>query len=257
MTIQEAKEKLIAWANAQIGTREGSNNNNRYAAIRESMRMYGWNVQNQPWCDVFVDAGFVECFGLEVAAKLTCQPIGGFSAACRYSAQFYKNAGAWTQTPQAGDQIFLYIDGGINHTGIVTAVTNGCVYTVEGNSGDMVARRVYALGALNIAGYGRPNWAAAAEVAPSPPPSAPDAEQERRYEPYEYSVKIPLLRTGNRGPAVFSVQTLLNARGFSCGEADGIFGAKTAAALRAFQGDHGLDADGEFGGASFAALWDD
>ena len=70
-------------------------------------------------------------------------------------------------------------------------------------------------------------------------------------------MKIPLLRPGNSGPAVFSVQTLLNARGFSCGEADGVFGAKTAAALRAFQADHGLDADGEFGGASFAALWDD
>ena len=59
MTIQEAKEKLVTWANAQIGTREGSGNYNRYAAIAESMRMYGWNVQNQPWCDVFVDAGFV------------------------------------------------------------------------------------------------------------------------------------------------------------------------------------------------------
>ena len=45
MTIQEAKEKLVTWANAQIGTREGSGNYNRYAAIAESMRMYGWNVQ--------------------------------------------------------------------------------------------------------------------------------------------------------------------------------------------------------------------
>ena len=256
MTIQEAKEKLIAWANAQIGTREGSNNYNRYAAIADSMRMYGWNVQNQPWCDIFVDAGFAECFGAEVAAKMTFQPIGGFSAACRYSAQFYKNAGAWTQTPQPGDQIFLYVDGGINHTGIVTGVSDGCVYTVEGNSGDMVARRVYAPGALNIAGYGRPNWAAAADASAAPPPSAPGAEQERRYEPYEYSVKIALLRVGCRGPAVFSVQTLLNARGFSCGEADGVFGAKTASALRAFQRAHDLEADGEFGGASFAALWD-
>ena len=99
MTIQEAKEKLVTWANAQIGTRESNNNYNRYAAIAESMRMYGWNVQNQPWCDIFVDAGFVECFGLEGAAKLTYQPLGGFSAACRYSAQFYKNA---IKTPGPG-----------------------------------------------------------------------------------------------------------------------------------------------------------
>lgn len=262
MTIQEAKEKLTDWANAQIGTREGSNNQNRYAAIAESMRMYGWNVQNQPWCDVFVDAGFVECFGLERAAKLTYQPLGGFSAACRYSAQFYKNAGAWTQSPEAGDQIFLYIDGGINHTGIVTAVTNGCVYTVEGNSGDMVARRVYALHSPNIAGYGRPNWAAAASAPADPPsaapaPSAPaGTSAERRYAGYEYSVKIPLLRSGNSGPAVFNLQTLLSAHGFDCGSADGVFGPKTRAALTAFQRKAGLDADGEFGGQSFTALWD-
>lgn len=83
MTKNESVSKLLTWANAQIGTRESNNNYNRYAAIAESMRMYGWNVQNQPWCDVFVDAGFVECFGLEGAAKLTCQPLGGFSAACR------------------------------------------------------------------------------------------------------------------------------------------------------------------------------
>ncbi|MBQ1577275.1 MAG: peptidoglycan-binding protein, partial [Oscillospiraceae bacterium] len=213
------------------------------------------------------DAGFVECFGLESAAKLTYQPVGGFSAACRYSAQFYKNAGAWTQSPEAGDQIFLYVDGGINHTGIVTAVTNGCVYTVEGNSGDMVARRVYALRSPNIAGYGRPNWSAVGKASPSPSPPAPVASGtagtlgttvggERRYAGYEYSVKIPLLRSGNSGPAVFNLQTLLSAHGFDCGSADGVFGPKTCAALTAFQRKAGLDADGEFGGQSFTALWD-
>ena len=255
MTISQAKQKLIAWALDQIGYAEGANNYNKYAPLWTQAG--GWNAQNQPWCDIFVDAGFVECFGLEGAAKLTYQPVGGFSAACRYSSQFYKNAGAWTQTPEAGDQIFLYIDGGINHTGIVTAVANGCVYTVEGNSGDMVARRVYALGAPNIAGYGRPNWAAVTEASPSPPPSAPGAGQvERRYAPYEYSVKIPLLRSGNSGPAVFNLQTLLSAHGFDCGSADGVFGPETRAALTAFQRKAGLDADGEFGGQSFTALWD-
>ena len=262
MTKQNAINRLVAWANAQIGTREGSGNHNRYAAIGESMRMYGWNVQNQPWCDIFVDAGFVECFGLELASKLTYQSIGGFSAACRYSAQYYKNAGAWTQSPEAGDQIFFYVDGGINHTGIVTAVTNGCVHTVEGNSGDMVARRVYALRSPNIAGYGRPNWAAAAdapeEAGEEPSPSAPADEDAppRRYAGYEYSVKIPLLRTGCLGPAVFNLQTLLAAHGYDCGGADGEFGARTCAALKAFQRKAGLDADGEFGAQSFGALWD-
>lgn len=259
MTETEARQKLIRWAEAQIGTREDANNYTRYAGGME--KLYGWDVQNQPWCDIFVDAGFVECFGLALAMAMTYQFPGCAGAACRYSAQYYKNAGAWTSSPQPGDQIFLYVDGGINHTGIVTAVESGRVYTVEGNSSDMVARRVYAAQALNIAGYGRPNWALAvgaeADSGPvgtsAPPPAA--AEMGASYCAYAYDVKIRLLCQGNRGPQVRSVQTLLNALGFNCGEADGEFGPMTAAGLRAFQRAKGLDADGEFGGESFTALW--
>ena len=176
MTEQEARTRLIRWAEAQIGTREGANNYNRYAEGLAAL--YGWDVQNQPWCDIFVDAGFIACFGLETGMRMTYQFPGCAGAACRYSAQYYKNAGAWFPAPQPGDQIFLYVDGGINHTGIVTAVENGRVQTVEGNSSDMVSRRVYALQALNIAGFGRPNWALAAgeESAGKPEaPAAPDA----------------------------------------------------------------------------------
>ena len=258
MTEQEAKNRLIAWAEAQIGTREGANNWNRYAKGME--KLYGWDVQNQPWCDVFVDAGFVECFGLELGMAMTYQFPGCAGAACRYSAQYYKNAGRWFPTPQPGDQIFLYVDGGINHTGIVTAVEGGRVTAVEGNSSDMVSRRVYAPQALNIAGYGRPNWALAANggaagSSPAAPPASAAPETPVRYAPYEYDVKISLLRQGNSGPQVKSLQALLNAAGFDCGAADGAFGPKTAAALLAFQRENGLAADGEFGGESFEALW--
>ena len=259
MTVREAKNKLIAWAEAQIGTREGANNYNRYA--RGMQKLYGWDVQNQPWCDIFVDAGFVECFGLELAMAMTYQFPGCAGAACRYSAQYYKDAGAWVAAPEPGDQIFLYVDGGINHTGIVTAVEGGRVTTVEGNSADMVARRVYALQALNIAGYGRPDWALAADAAQAPPPApekgaAPAApEKGAVYGGYEYAVKIALLRQGSRGPQVKNLQTLLGAEGFDCGAADGEFGPRTAAALLSFQRAHALAADGEFGPQSFTALW--
>ena len=258
MTENEARQKLIAWAEAQIGTREGVNNWNRYAAGMK--KLYGWDVQNQPWCDIFVDAGFVECFGLELAMAMTYQFPGCAGAACRYSAQYYKDAGAWFSAPQPGDQIFLYVDGGINHTGIVTAVEGGRVTAVEGNSSDMVARRVYAPQALNIAGYGRPNWALAAgggAGSAAPPAASPTGEPEKKasYAPWEYSVKISLLRQGNSGPQVKNLQTLLLAQGFDCGAADGAFGPRTASALLAFQRAHKLGADGEFGAQSFSALW--
>lgn len=161
MTKNEAISKLLAWANAQIGTAEGGDNWNKYA--QNMAAAYGWNVQNQPWCDVFVDAGFVECFGIENAAKMTYQPIGGFSAACRYSAAYFSAHDAFTQQPEPGDQIFFRdSDGVINHTGIVVSASGGIVRTIEGNSGDAVRSNAYGIGAPTIAGYGRPDWSVVA-----------------------------------------------------------------------------------------------
>lgn len=161
MTKNEAISKLLTWANAQIGTTESGDNWNKYA--QNMAAAYGWNVQNQPWCDVFVDAGFVECFGIENAAKMTYQPIGGFSAACRYSAAYFAAHGALVQTPEPGDQIFFRdSDGVINHTGIVVSANGGIVRTIEGNSGDAVRSNAYGIGTPTIAGYGRPNWSVVA-----------------------------------------------------------------------------------------------
>lgn len=47
--------------------------------------------------------------------------------------------------------------------------------------------------------------------------------------------KCPLLRQGDRGPAVRRLQTLLQIARFDPGPIDGIFGPKTQAALIAFQ----------------------
>ena len=157
MKKNEAISKLLTWANAQIGTVESGDNWNKYA--QNMSAAYGWNVQNQPWCDVFVDAGFVECFGIENAAKMTYQPIGGFSAACRYSAAYFAAHDAFVQTPEPGDQIFFRdAEGVINHTGIVVSASGGIVRTIEGNSGDAVRSNAYGVGTPTIAGYGRPNW---------------------------------------------------------------------------------------------------
>ena len=51
-----------------------------------------------------------------------------------------------------------------------------------------------------------------------------------------------------------SVQHALNAKGFACGKADGIFGNKTYQAVVNFQHMNGLTADGIVGPKTFAAL---
>ena len=64
----------------------------------------------------------------------------------------------------------------------------------------------------------------------------------------------PMLRTGSRGDAVRKLQELLNAKGYTCGNVDGIFGSKTKAAVLAFQKANGLGADGIVGPLTWGKL---
>ena len=66
----------------------------------------------------------------------------------------------------------------------------------------------------------------------------------------------PTLRRGSVGTYVTLAQTMLIQRGYDLGSygADGKFGAKTEAAVKAFQRDNGLAADGIIGSATWKAL---
>ena len=255
MTISEAKSKLISWCNAQVGYTEGANNWNKYAP--EWTAAGGWNAQNQPWCDVFVDVGFIECFGLDIASQLTYQPKGGFSALCSQSAQYYKNNGAWYSSPELGDQVFFNVGNGINHTGIVVKISGGNVYTVEGNSSDAVRQNVYGTGTPYIAGYGRPNWGVFAGGTPGGDPAKEDPVQDQKPKPAKPTVDgLPMLKRGDTGEVVRAAQFLLNGRKCSVGiwGADGDFGPQTEAAVKAFQRRNDLEADGVIGPETWAAL---
>ena len=62
------------------------------------------------------------------------------------------------------------------------------------------------------------------------------------------------LSKGDRGDEVKTMQTMLNACGYNCGKADGIFGSGTDTAVRNFQKANGLTVDGKYGNASKAKL---
>ena len=65
---------------------------------------------------------------------------------------------------------------------------------------------------------------------------------------------VKTLRKGDGGLTVTWLQEMLLAAGYELGKADGIFGAKTEAAVRAFQRDSGLDVDGIAGKMTLAAM---
>lgn len=260
MTADEAKEKLVAWANAQIGTREGADNWNKYAEDKDLKKLYGWNVQNQPWCDVFVDAGFIELFGYELGSAMTYQYAGCSGAACAQSAAYYKAHGAFFSEPQLGDQIFFMVGNGINHTGIVTNVGDGVITTVEGNSSDMVARRSYTVGSPQIAGYGRPNWklVEGKDIEPEPmpiPPAEPDEEKDQKVT--VITLRLKELKTGDNGKQVQLAQIMLEANGCTCGwyGCDGDFGPATAQAVKNYQRTNGLTVDGIIGTQTWESLF--
>ncbi len=64
----------------------------------------------------------------------------------------------------------------------------------------------------------------------------------------------PTLRSGSRGTAVVDLQRRLAAAGFNPGPADGSFGPKTLAAVKAFQAARGLEVDGIVGPKTWGKL---
>ncbi len=64
----------------------------------------------------------------------------------------------------------------------------------------------------------------------------------------------PTLKKGSKGEAVKRLQENLQQMGYDPGTVDGIFGPNTVKAVKHFQTDYGLDADGIVGPKTWEAL---
>lgn len=143
---------------------DGAGNDNLTKYSRDLLRLIGSPyAQGVAWCDIYSDWCFVTAFGVELAKKM----IGGWSAYTPTSAQYYKKMGRWFTTPKPGDQIFFKNSMRICHTGLVYAIDDKNVYTIEGNTsnskgvvanGGCVVKKSYELNNSRIAGYGRPMY---------------------------------------------------------------------------------------------------
>lgn len=139
----------------------GTNNYTKYARDlwTADPHFYQGPKQGYAWCCVFVDWCIYDaCNRDSVKAQNAKFYTGPYGAGCQFSAEYYKNAGQWYTDPKPGDQIFFGHSGNYQHTGLVEKVENGMVYTIEGNSNNMVQSRCYSVTDGSILGYGRPKY---------------------------------------------------------------------------------------------------
>lgn len=266
--------KVLEIARAELGYKEGSNNNNKYGIA------YGLN--NQPWCVIFVwwvfrQAGMAGLFY-----------GGGKVASCRALYAYHKGKGQAVSKAalKAGDIVFFDFSSprdDTDHVGIVESVSGNTITTIEGNTssgsggsqsnGDGVYRRQRSTAYITAA-Y-RPAYDAAQDA------EAPQSTPADNGSSIVKSLQIALnkrgaglvvdgiigpktrtamtkylVRVGSKGDLVRWVQARLIAAGYSVGSygVDGIFGAATLAAVRAFQRAQGLAVDGVAGIQTYSAL---
>lgn len=264
-------DKVLSIAEAEIGYLEKKSNalldDKTANAGYSNYTKYGRDMHNlypsvmdfpAAWCDCFVDWCFYKAYGTATAKSLLCGNFDDYTVA---SAQMYKNKKAWyTSDPKPGDQIFFTnAAGGICHTGLVYKVSNGTVYTIEGNTstsggvvanGGCVAKKTYAVTYSRIAGYGRPKYDI--ETKYSRKKFIKEVQKvlgvavTGTADSATLSKTITVSRSKNNKHAVVKpIQKYLNLKGFDCGEADGIAGEKFDKAVRELQKSKGYVADGK------------
>ena len=116
---------------------------------------YGFSSREE-WCACFVSWCADQCGYIEAGV------IPKFSL-CSAGMEWFESRGQFmdgSYVPATGDLVFFDWgnDGSIDHVGIVESVVDGTIYTIEGNSGDKVARRSYPIGYGQIVGYGVPTY---------------------------------------------------------------------------------------------------
>lgn len=137
--------RLIAIAETQLGYREGPDNDTKYGD------WYG--IPNGAWCAMYVSW----CAN---QAGISTNVIPKY-ASCSAGREWFESRGLFKYkeeyVPKAGDIIFFLSDGA-SHTGIVINCDGKKVYTIEGNTSDMCAKRSYDLMNSRITGYGTPEY---------------------------------------------------------------------------------------------------
>lgn len=265
---------------------DGAGNYTKYARDLDAISYFNGKKQGYDWCAVHYCWLIEQTLGDGMSARSALyQPNAKYNcgAGCTPQAQYYRENNAFYTAPKVGDQIFYGKIGDEAHTGLVIEVSDGSVYTIEGNVQNQVMLLSHSINDKNIVGYGRPRYEkddpcavhvvkkgdtlnAIAEMYDTTAEKI--AEENDISDPNLITVGTVLVfhkgdgkwhtndifaQYGDTGMAVKIIQALLLKRGLDL-VYDGVFGAETRSAVMAWQQSQQITVDGIVGDETLETL---
>lgn len=261
MTEAEIRAKVVRTAKSYLGCKESDGSHKKiidlYNSHKPLARSYTVKCKangdrtNDAWCATFVSAVAIKCGYTDIMPT---------ECSCGKMIELYKAIGRFQENdayvPQIGD-IVMY-DWGDNgsgdnkgnpdHVGIVASITDGTMQIIEGNYKDAVGYRTLKVNGRYIRGYCLPDYASKATEKTNTQTTVKGADKVK--------IELNVLRKGDKGDQVRTLQRLLIAQTFDCGKygADGDFGSSTLKAVKDFQIAKLLECDGIVGEKTWKAL---
>ncbi len=265
---------------------DGAGNYTKYARDLDAISYFNGKKQGYDWCAVHFCWDIVQTLGDGMSARSALyQPNAKYNcgAGCTPQAQYYRENNAFYTAPKVGDQIFYGKTGDEAHTGLVIEVSDGSVYTIEGNVQNQVMLLAHSITDKSIVGYGRPRYEkddpcavhvvkkgdtlnAIAEMYDTTAEKI--AAENDISDPNLITVGTVLVfhkgdgkwhtndifaQYGDTGMAVKIIQALLLKRGLDL-VYDGVFGAETRSAVMAWQNSQQITVDGIVGDETISTL---
>ena len=189
MTEIELRQKVVSTALAWLGTKENTAKHQEMLDIYNAQRPLPRGTRMLaywPWCAAFVSTVSLQC-GLRDIMPTEC--------GCPVMVRLYQEIGRWVEDdayiPSPGDVIFYdwqdtgYGDnvGHPDHVGIVLDCDGNNMTIIEGNNANAVNKRVLAVNARFIRGFGIPDFASKSDGAEPQPAPEPTPTPEPTPEP--------------------------------------------------------------------------
>ncbi|QFG07929.1 endolysin [Streptomyces phage Intolerant] len=172
------REAMVAAMESLLGLGERDGSQNKVQAWYRSRNGSAYSG-NFAWCDASITWAAVQSGNYDAVCHGT-----DFAYTVAHAARFQAKGEWHTDIAgiQRGDIVFFdwagtNSVGAIDHVGIVTSVSGSTVYTIEGNIGNVCARKVRY--SNYIVGYGRPKYAAE-----SKPSGSTGSGSTVKYQPF-------------------------------------------------------------------------